>query len=182
MATKGTKTDIATTVTKITKEKNFLCALSVLCGPSVFVAFAAFVSFVAPAAAQQPRGEWMNIQSGLQTTRTYIVHAPKGRSSIVVLVPDQQADADSLQAVGGRLAGEGFTVLIPDLRAAKALQPADVSRHVTGVLDYADKLPAVTGKRVVLTFGAAALPGVKAPVVRNGEWADTVSQLKAHTR
>jgi hypothetical protein len=144
---------------------------------------AAIVLFAAgPAAAQQPRGEWMNIQSGLQTTHTYIVHAPKGRSAVVVLVPDQRADAGALQAVGGRLAGEGFTVLIPDLRAAKASQPAEVSRHVSGVLDYADKLPAVTGKRVVLTFGAAALAGVDAPVVRNGEWADTVSQLKAHTR
>jgi hypothetical protein len=134
-----------------------------------------------PIAAQQLHGEWMNIQWGLQTTTTYIVHAPKGRSAVVVVVPDERGGGDAVQAVGHKLAGEGFTVLIPDLRASTASKPDDVSRHVSGVLDYADKLPAVTGKRVVLAFGSATLAGVTVPVVRNGDWAETVAQLKQHT-
>lgn len=106
-------------------------------------------------------GEWMNIIWELQTTPTYIVHAPGGRSSVVVVVPDEKGTGDWIKAVGHELAAEGFTVLVPDLGKSGGAGPrADVTKRLNAVLDYGNKLPGITGKNAVVGFGAGSAAGL----------------------
>jgi carboxymethylenebutenolidase len=145
--------------------------------------------------AQTPRhGEWMNVKSGVEIVRTYIVHPVRKDLGPCVIVVAEGLD-DWARAIGDRLAQEGFTALVADLstdspmmgrkpsppdigQSLRALKRADLVARMRSVYDYATRLPAVNEKVGIVAFGwgevpaltyAAAQPGITGTVIFYGK-------------
>ena len=126
-------------------------------------------------AASPRHGEWINVMDRAILTRTYVVHAPQGsRSALVLVIPDERGLSDWARAVGDQLAREGFTTIVPDLlmgagpngggtasfpnqdavaRALDQLPREQVMQRLEGVWNYAMRLAGMTGKGAVVGFG-----------------------------
>jgi carboxymethylenebutenolidase len=127
--------------------------------------------------ARSPRhGEWMNVKSGVEIVRTYIVHPVRKDRGPCVIVVAEGLD-DWARAMGDRLAEAGFTALVADLSTNSAEMgrrpsPADVGQglrklkrddlvaRMQSVYDYATRLPAVNEKVAVVSFGWGVAPAV----------------------
>jgi carboxymethylenebutenolidase len=121
-------------------------------------------------------GEWLNVRSGVEIVRTYIVHPVRKDRGPCLIVIAEGID-DWARAIGDRLAQEGFTALVADLstnsaemgrrpspanvgQALRALKHDDLVARVQSVYDYATRLPAVNEKVAVVSFGWGAVPAV----------------------
>jgi len=126
---------------------------------------------------QSPRhGEWMNVKSGVEIVRTYIVHPVRKDRGPCVIVVAEGID-DWARAIGDRLALEGFTALVADLstnsaemgrkpspanvgQALRGLKPDVLAARMQSVWDYATRLPAVNEKVAVVSFGWGVAPAM----------------------
>ena len=124
--------------------------------------------------ASPRHSEYMNVMDRLLITRTYIVHAPQGgRSALVLVIPDDRGQSDWARAIADQLAQEGFTAIVPDLLmglgpdgggtasfanqdavaiALARLSTDQVMQRLEGVWNYAMRLPGMTGKGAVVGF------------------------------
>jgi carboxymethylenebutenolidase len=127
--------------------------------------------------ARSPRhGEWMNVKSGVEIVRTYIVHPVRKDRGPCVIVVAEGLD-DWARAVGDRLAEAGFTALVADLstnspemgrrpsppdvgQGLRKLKRDDLVARMQSVYDYATRLPAVNEKVAVVSFGWGVTPAV----------------------
>jgi carboxymethylenebutenolidase len=129
------------------------------------------------ALARSPRhGEWLNVRSGVETVRTYIVHPVRTDRGPCLIVVAEGMD-DWARAIGDRLAQEGFTTLVSDLStdsalmgrrpsppdvgpALRALKRDDLVARMQSVYDYAMRLPAVNERVAIVSFGWGGVPAI----------------------
>jgi len=71
-------------------------------------------------------------------TPAYLAEGPRSGASAVVLIQEWWGLNDHIRGVADRLAGEGHTVLAPDLYRGRQTTVADEANHLMGSLDFAD--------------------------------------------
>ncbi len=149
-------------------------------------------------AASPRHGEWVTVTSGDDKVNAFVVYPERSdKAPVVIVIHEIYGLTDWVRAVADQFAAEGFIAVAPDLLSGKApggkgssavsqdearaliaqLDPAEITRRLDAVAEYATSLPSASGAFGVvgycwgggISFGyATQQPNLGAAVVYYG--------------